>query len=113
MPLSPHDILKFFEDADDTYDFELLNLLIKRLNVLCFEECEIDRISCTLSPKCTRRFLLKLRIKAGLATEDLPKFCYSVHKNVVLRDFRNKTVVYRPFDSFLYLVDFLDISKIN
>ncbi|MFX0181152.1 MAG: hypothetical protein ACFE78_13280, partial [Candidatus Hodarchaeota archaeon] len=36
-------------------------------------------------------------------------FCYSVHKNIVLRDFRNKTVVYRPFDAYLYLIDFLDV----
>jgi hypothetical protein len=69
----------------------------------------MSKIQCTLTPLCARRFLLKLRIKNGLTLDDLPKFCYSVHKNVVLRDFRGKTVVYRPFDAYLYLVDFLDI----
>jgi hypothetical protein len=58
---------------------------------------------------CARRQFLKLRIKSGLTLEDLPKFCYSVHKNIVFRDFRNKTIVYKPFDAYLYLIDFLDI----
>lgn len=109
MPLEPADVINFLSEADDKYNSELLDLLITRINKLCFEECQIDRIACTLTPKCSRRFLLKMRIKNGLSIEDLPKFCYSVHKNVVLRDFRNKTVVYRPFDAYLYLIDFLDI----
>jgi len=50
-----------------------------------------------------------LRIKNNLKIEDLPQFCYSVHKGVVERYFRNKTVVYRPYDAYLYLIDFLDI----
>jgi hypothetical protein len=83
--------------------------LRKRIDKLCFEECQIDRISCTLTPLCTRRFLNKLRIKSGLTIEDLPKFCYSVHKGVIERFFRNKTVIYRPYDAYLYLIDFLDV----
>lgn len=62
-----------------------------------------------MTPLCSRRWILKLRIKNLLSLDDLPKFCYSVQKNIVLRDFRGKTVVYRPFDAYLYLVDFLDI----
>jgi hypothetical protein len=110
MPLEPNHIIKFLGNTvNDKFNSELLDLVIKRINKLCFEECQIDRIQCTLTPLCTRRFLLKLRIKNGLPLEDLPKFCYSVQKNIVLRDFRGKTVVYRPFDAYLYLVDFLDI----
>ena len=110
MPLEPRHIIEFLGDAtNDKFNSELLGYLIKRVNKLCFDECQIDRIQCTLTPLCTRRFLLKLRIKNGLNLEDLPKFCYSVHKNIVLRDFRGKTIVYRPFDAYLYLVDFLDI----
>ncbi|GAH96548.1 unnamed protein product, partial [marine sediment metagenome] len=75
---------------------ELISLLKTRIDKLCFEECERDRITCTLQPKCSRRFLLKLRIKGGLTIDDLPKFCYSVHKGVVERFFRHKTVIYRP-----------------
>ncbi|MFX1442100.1 MAG: hypothetical protein ACFFHV_01690 [Promethearchaeota archaeon] len=110
MPLEPNHISKFLGNTiNDKFNSELLDLIIKRIHKLCFEECQIDRIQCTLTPLCTRRFLLKLRIKNGLLLEDLPKFCYSVQKNIVLRDFRGKTVVYRPIDAYLYLVDFLDI----
>jgi len=110
MPLDPNHIINFLGNTiNDKFNSELLDLIIKRIHKLCFEECQIDRIQCTLTPLCTRRFLLKLRIKNGLPLEDLPKFCYSVQKNIVLRDFRGKTVVYRPVDAYLYLVDFLDI----
>ncbi len=110
MPLEPNHLANFLGNTvNDKFNSELLDLIIKRINKLCFEECQIDRIQCTLTPLCTRRFLLKLRIKNGLPLEDLPKFCYSVQKNIVLRDFRGKTVVYKPFDAYLYLVDFLDI----
>ncbi|MFX1345124.1 MAG: hypothetical protein ACFFBC_09690 [Promethearchaeota archaeon] len=110
MQIQPDDIINFLNNESDTkFKSELIDLLRKRIDKLCFDECERDRILCTLTPLCTRRFLLKLRIKNGLKLEDLPKFCYSVHKGVVERFFRNKTVVYRPYDAFLYLIDFLDV----
>jgi hypothetical protein len=110
MPLEEKHILKFLDNpVNERFSSELLDLVIDRINSLCFKECQVDRIQCTLTPLCTRRFLLKLRIKNGLKIEDLPKFCYEVHKGVVERDFRGKTVVYRPSDAYLYLVDFLDI----
>ncbi|MHA2390447.1 MAG: hypothetical protein ACXAEX_00620 [Promethearchaeota archaeon] len=110
MPLQPNHITKFLDNESETkFKTELLDLLNTRINSLCFDECERDRIICTLTPLCSRRFLLKLRIKNDLSIEDLPQFCYSVHKGVVERDFRNKTVVYKPYDTYLYLIDFLDV----
>ncbi len=110
MPIIPDHILKFLgNNANDKLNTELVDLLIKRINKLCLEECQIDRILCTLTPQCTRRFLLKLRIKNGLTEDDLPKFCYSVLKSTVQREFLEKTVVYRPTDVYLFLIDFLDI----
>ena len=110
MPLLPNHIAYFLENESDTkFKSELLDLLNKRIKALCFEECERDRIVCTLTPMCSKRFLLKLRIKNGLGIEDLPKFCYSVHKGVIERYFRNKTIVYRPYDAYLYIIDFLDV----
>ena len=107
MPLTPEHIKRFIEDKTYTkFSSEMLNLLVKTIDNLCFKECQIDRIQCTLTPLCTRRQFLKLRMKNGLSIEDLPKFCYSVQKNIVFRDFRNKTVVYKPFDAYLYLLDF-------
>ncbi|TFF88846.1 MAG: hypothetical protein EU550_00495 [Promethearchaeota archaeon] len=110
MPLTPEHIEQFFySESDSKTKNELLELLNERIKKLCFEECERDRILCTLSPMCSKRFLLKLRMLNGLTIEDQPKFCYSVHKNIIQRDFRNKTVIYKPFDSYLYLIDFLDV----
>ncbi len=110
MPLHSSDILKYLDNESDTKNkAELIDLLRNTIGNLCFEECQPDRIACTLQPKCSRRHLLKLRIKSGLTVDDLPKFCYSVHKGVVERFFRNKTVIYRPFDAYLYLIDFLDV----
>ncbi|MBY9014334.1 MAG: hypothetical protein KGD68_01450 [Candidatus Lokiarchaeota archaeon] len=110
MPLQPEHIAKFFdEDTDTKFKTELLELLRKRIDKLCFKECEIDRIQCTLTPLCTRRMLLKIRLLNGLTIEDQPSFCYSVHKNIIFRDFRNKTVIYKPNDTYLYLIDFFDV----
>ncbi|UCD02204.1 MAG: hypothetical protein JSV23_04080 [Promethearchaeota archaeon] len=110
MPLQPDQILNYLSNESDTkIKSELIDLLRKRIDELCFEQCQIDRIQCTLTPLCSRRFLNKLRIKSGLGMDDLPGFCYSVHKGVVERYFRNKTVIYRPYDAYLYLIDFLDV----
>ena len=110
MPLDPNHIIKFLENiSNDKFSSEMLYLLINRIDKLCLEECQIDRIACTLTPMCTRRFLLKLRIKNNLTIDDLPQFCYNVQKNMLYRDFYEKTVVYKPFDAYLYLVDFLDV----
>ncbi|MFX1302051.1 MAG: hypothetical protein ACFE9X_01710 [Promethearchaeota archaeon] len=110
MPLQPENILKYLMDESDTkINSELIDILRKRIDKLCFEECQVDRILCTLSPLCEKRHLLKLRIKSGLNMEDLPQFCYSVHKGVIERYFRNKTIIYRPYDAYLYLIDFLDV----
>jgi len=110
MPLEPKDYLRFLENEAEAKDkSELLDLLDKRITALCFNECERDRIVCTLTPLCSRRFLLRFRIKNHLTMEDLPQFCYSVHKGVIERYFRNKTVIYRPYDAYLYLVDFVDV----
>jgi len=110
MPLQPDHILKYLYNESDTKNkSELIELLRNTIDKLCFEDCQLDRIACTLQPKCSRRHLLKLRIKSRLPIDDLPKFCYSVHKGVVERYFRNKTVIYRPYDSYLYLIDFLDV----
>ena len=110
MPLQPEHIAKFLdEDVDAKFKTELLKLLRERIDRLCFKECEIDRIQCTLTPLCTRRTLLKIRLLNGLTLKDQPNFCYSVHKNIIFRDFRNKTVIYKPNDAYLYLIDFFDV----
>jgi len=109
MPLQIDHILEYLSKSDTKINSELIDILRKRIDKLCFEECQIDRIQCTLTPLCEKRHFLKLRIKSGLNIDDLPNFCYSVHKGVIERFFRNKTIIYRPYDAYLYLIDFLDV----
>ena len=109
MPLERGHIENYLKrDTHPRDKAELYNMLKERIEELC-ENCQRDRIRCVLNPMCYHRFLLKLRILNGLKIEDQPKFCYSVHKNIILRDFLNKTVVYKPYDSYLYMVDFFDV----
>ncbi|MFX1398905.1 MAG: hypothetical protein ACFFAS_17885 [Promethearchaeota archaeon] len=108
MPLNPDHIIKYLENISiETNKAELLNLLIKRIDQLCFENCQIDRVACTLTPSCSRRFLLNLRLVSHI--KEIPEFCYGIQKNIVMRDFRNKTVVYTPNDAYLYTSDFFDV----
>jgi len=109
MPLTSHHLRNLLKDSQlDKEIDELTELMVKKIYQLCFEECQIDRIACTLQPKCRQRWLLKLRMLNKLTIDDMPKFCYSVHKNIIFRDYHNKTVVYKPIDSYLFPVDFLD-----
>ncbi len=110
MPFNEKQIINFITNPfNERYNSELIELLIKEINNLCFNKCQVDRITCTLNPMCSRRFLLNFRIKEGLELEELPKFCYDVQKGVVERYFKGRTVVYKPSDSYLFLIDFLDI----
>ena len=110
MPLTSTHLRNLLKNSQlDKEIDELTVLMVKRIKQLCFEECQIDRIACTLQPRCRQRWLLKLRLRNKLTLDDQPKFCYSVHKNIILRDFFNKTVVYKPTDAYLYTIDFLDV----
>lgn len=110
MPLEDKQIIQFLTNpVNERYNSEMIDLLRKEINNLCFKECQVDRITCTLNPMCTRRFLLNMRIKKGLELEELPKFCYNVQKGVIERYLKGRTVVYKPSDSYLFLIDFLDI----
>lgn len=110
MPLTAHHLRNLLKETQlDKEIDELTELMVKRINQLCFEDCQIDRIACTLQPKCRQRWLLKLRLLNKLSLDDQPKFCYSVHKNIIFRDKNNKTVVYKPTDAYLYTIDFLDV----
>jgi len=110
MPLEDSDIIQFLNNpVNERFNSEMIDLLIQEIDNLCFKKCQVDRITCTLNPMCTRRFLLNLRIRKGLDLEELPKFCYSVQKGVIERYLKGRTVVYKPSDSYLFLIDFLDI----
>ncbi|MBY9017278.1 MAG: hypothetical protein KGD66_00455 [Candidatus Lokiarchaeota archaeon] len=102
------DILKYIEKTSQEKNIkELISILMDQVEDLCFKKCQLDRVSCVLTPRCSRRFLLNMRLKYGVT--NIPDFCYGIQKNNILRDFRNKTVVYRPNDSYLSLIDFFDV----
>jgi len=109
MNTDPHSIIDFLlRNGFKKQNTELLKKIAKDIDALCIR-CQRDRIQCTLSPLCSRRFLLKLRIKSGAKLDDVPKFCYRQLVNLIARDKEKKRTLYRPVDSYIYLLDFFAI----
>lgn len=83
----------------------MMGYLIEFIKNLC-SECQSDRMSCVLSPKCRRRYLIKTRILTGSSIEELPRFCYNQVLANVQRFKDRKTALYTPVDDFIYIEDF-------
>jgi len=86
----------------------LKKLLFSELKVYC-TNCENDRMLCVLSPACTERILLKVRLQTGGLKEDLPQFCYSQNITNLRRYLEKKTTLYEPMDVLIFNEDFLEI----
>lgn len=56
----------------------LLSDVLGKMETTC-EECQRDRMRCTLRPLCPDRVFLNILVAVGAAIEDLPPFCYQVH----------------------------------
>ncbi len=109
MNTDPYSIIEFLlKYGTKKQNSDLLKKFANDINTLC-TKCQQDRIQCTLAPLCSRRYLLKLRIKSGMKLEDLPKFCYRQLVSLIARDKEKKRTLYRPFDSYIFLLDFLAI----
>ena len=61
---------------DDTADKQLAKELIAMHEKKC-KACQDDRLRCATRPACKDRNFLNSLIEIGVATEDLPQFCYS------------------------------------
>lgn len=85
----------------------MMGYLVEFIKNLC-SECQSDRMSCVLSPKCRRRYLIKTRILTGSPIEELPRFCYNQVLANVQRFKDRKTALYTPVDDFIYLEDFFE-----
>ena len=83
-------------------------LLFEDLKTYC-DKCESDRMLCVLSPSCTERVLIKLRLRANAIKEDLPQFCYLQDITNLRRYIGKRTVLYNPTDLFLFNDDFFDV----
>lgn len=109
MNTDPHSIIEFLlKYGTKKQNSELLKKITNDIDALC-TKCQQDRIQCTLTPLCSRRFLLKLRIKSGMKLEEVPKFCYRQLVSLIARDKEEKRTLYRPIDAYIFLLDFLAI----
>ncbi len=109
MNTDPRAIIDFLlKYGSKKQNSELLKKFSGEIDSLC-KQCQQDRIQCSITPLCSRRYLLKLRIKSGAKLEDLPKFCYRQLVNMIARDKEKKRTLYKPRDSYIYLLDFLAI----
>ena len=92
----------------------MMGYLIKSIENLC-TECQSDRMSCVLSPKCRRRYLIKTRILSGSSIEELPRFCYTQVLSNIQRFINGKTALYTPVDELIYIEDFFKafFPKVN
>jgi hypothetical protein len=86
----------------------LKQLLFKEINEYC-AACEGDRMLCVMSPKCTERILLKVRMQADATPDQLPRFCYSQSLNNLKRYLEKKTTLYQPVDVWIYAQDYIDV----
>lgn len=109
MNTDPRSIVDFLlKIATRKQNSELLKKFAKDLDSLC-SKCQQDRIQCSITPLCSKRHLLKLRIISGAKLEDLPKFCYRQLVSQIARDKEKKRTLFRPLDSYIFLLDFLAI----
>jgi len=56
----------------------MLSDVLSKMETTC-EECQRDRMRCTLRPLCPDRVFLNILIALKAAIDDLPPFCYQVH----------------------------------
>jgi hypothetical protein len=73
--------LKLLDKASDSHIAEEFFALLEEK---C-EECQEDRLGCTVRPACRDRNLLNMLIELDVNPEDLPAFCYSQYLEQVKR----------------------------
>lgn len=85
-------LVEYFSSADsETIDFTV-KILVDAMEKIC-EECQRDRIRCSLDPMCQERKYLMLLIEAGVPEEEYPQFCYSKKGEEIYRYFFKKTLI--------------------
>lgn len=86
----------------------LKKLIFKQLKEFC-DACETDRMLCVLSPACSERILLKVRMQSGAIKTNLPQFCYAQNITNLKRFLEKKTTLYEPTDILIFNEDFIDL----
>jgi hypothetical protein len=71
-----------FDEIDDLGNLSMgrfmLSDVLRQMETTC-EECQRDRMRCTLRPLCPERVFLNILVALGAALDDFPQFCYQVH----------------------------------
>lgn len=70
------------------------------------EECQDDRMTCTVRPLCEKRRWLSILIKSGVNEANIPRFCYELQVKIVNRMLEQEKYFYEPEDCAIYLDDF-------
>jgi hypothetical protein len=86
MKLKRHndDLASRLKLLDKASDNQIAKEFFELLENKC-EQCQEDRLGCTVRPACMDRNLLNMLIELGVNPEDLPAFCYGQYLEQVKR----------------------------
>jgi hypothetical protein len=91
----------------------LLSDVLSKMETTC-EECQRDRMRCTLRPMCPDRVFLNILIALQAAISDLPPFCYQVHLrnlDTYLKSKAQRTHEKEPRYPLRYFGEFITFKK--
>ena len=93
----------------------MLSDVLGKMETTC-EECQRDRMRCTLRPMCPDRVFLNILIALQAAIDDLPPFCYQVHLrnlDTYLKSKAQRTHEKEPRYPLQYFGEFITFKKDN
>jgi len=91
----------------------MLSDVLSKMETTC-EECQRDRMRCTLRPMCPDRVFLNVLIALQAAIDDLPAFCYQVHLrnlDTYLKSRAQRTHEKEPRYPLQYFGEFITFKK--
>ncbi|MFX0101901.1 MAG: hypothetical protein ACFFCS_20215 [Candidatus Hodarchaeota archaeon] len=101
-------LVKYLETRASGSDFKfIVEKAITYMQALD-DECQSDRMTCTVRPMCKKRRWLSLLIKAGVPRDLIPQFCYERQIQAVQSFLSKERYFYEPEDCTIYLKDFLE-----
>ncbi|MHA1683224.1 MAG: hypothetical protein ACTSUE_19960 [Promethearchaeota archaeon] len=100
-------LFKYLKIFASRSDFEFIIEKASKYMFALDEECQEDRMNCTVRPMCDKRRWLSLLIKSGMPEKYIPRFCYELQVKIVHRSLLKEKYFYEPEDCAIYLDDFL------
>ena len=99
-------LTKFARVFASDVDFKFLISKAMEFMMALDEECQEDRMACTVKPMCDKRRWLSILIKAGVPKNQVPPFCYELQQKIMTRSLNKEKYFYEPEDCAIYLDDF-------